>query len=190
MGRPVESDFRSAVLELAVQYFDAYPGVTVDDFRRWGGWSVAQLQHLEEELEYCRLAADAKPLEDAWAGWHLLPPLDALTMAYQGSDTWLAPEYRAWVFDAAGNSTSVILHDGRCVGLWDMIEVEDVLHEARVAFFDGHQHVSFELERVFRTLSKFLGLEVENVVQVRPERTLQEAGPSVYRSPLKDAVFE
>jgi hypothetical protein len=187
---PTEPEFHSAVSELAAQYFAAYPGATVEDFRGWGGWAESQLKPLEQELEYSRLASEAQPLDEAWAGWHLLPPLDALLMAYRSPQSWLPAQWIDWVFDAGGNATSVILRDGRIVGVWDIIQIEDVLHETRVALFDPDEKVSFELEQKIAALARFLEIEVGDVIQVKPDRPLKEAGENAFRSPLRNVAAE
>jgi hypothetical protein len=188
--KPAVFDFRVAVSELATQYFDAYPGATVDDFRWWGGWKEESLQGLTRELEYSRLASAAKPLDEAWSGWHLLPPLDALPMGYRSAQSWVPAEWTPWVFDAAGNSTSVILRDGQVVGVWDFIQLEDILYEARVALFDPGERVSIELDQEVAALSRFLGVEVGDIVQVKPDRPLKETGENAFRSPLRDRALE
>jgi hypothetical protein len=187
---PTEPDFHMGVSELAAQYFDAYPGATVEDFRTWGGWDPSQIRPLEEELEFSRLVSAPEPLEEAWDGWHLLPPLDALLMSYRSPQSWLPARWMDQIFDAGGNATSVILHDGRVVGIWDIIQLEDVLHEVRVALFDPNERVSFELDQQVAALARFLEVEVGDVIQVKPERPLRESGENAFRSPLRNAVVE
>ena len=152
--------------------------------------SGSRFRDLTRELEYSRLASAAKPLDEDWSGWHLLPPLDALPMGYRSAQSWVPAEWTPWVFDAAGNSTSVILRDGQVVGVWDFIQLEDILYEARVALFDPGERVSFELDQEVAALSRFLGVEVGDIVQVKPDRPLKEAGENAFRSPLRDRAVE
>ncbi len=187
---PGEPGFRRAVSDLAAQYFAAYPDATVEDFRWWGGWEESQLRLMGQELKYSRLASDATPIEEAWAGWHLLPPLDALLMAYRSPQSWVPAEWVDWVFDASGNATSVIVHDGRIAGVWDFLQLEDVLHEARVALFDPNEKVSFELDQQIAALARFLEVEVGDVIQVTPDRPLKDAGENAFRSPLRNTAAE
>jgi hypothetical protein len=187
---PTEPDFNTAVSELAAQYFEAYPGATVADFRWWGGWGELQLKPWEQELEYSRLASAANPLHEVWPGWQMLPPLDALLMGYRSPQSWVPPRWVDRVFDANGNATSVILHDGQVVGVWDIIQLEDILHEVRVALFDPNERVSFELDQQVAGLARFLEVEVGDVIQVKAERPLKEAGENAFRSPLRNAAIE
>lgn len=134
------------------------------------------------------MASEATPLDEAWAGWHLLPPLDPLLLAYRSPQSWVPAQWVDWVFDAGGNSTSVIFRDGQVVGVWDIVQLEDVLHEARVALFDPSERISFELEQRIAALARFLEVEVGDVIQVRPDRPLKEAGENAFRSPLRNAA--
>ena len=180
------ASFRRAVDELAAHYFAAYPGATLEDFCWWGGWNEAQLRPLWEELEYSRMVSEPRPLEDTWPGWQLLPYWDALPMAYRRPQAWLPTEWTDWVYDREGNATSIVLRAGRCVGIWDLVRLEDVLHEVRVAFFDPRERISFELEQVITAMASFLEIEVGQVVQVRPLRNLKEAEAGSFASPLGD----
>jgi hypothetical protein len=50
---------------------------------------------------------------------NLLPSLDPLIMGYKERERYLDQEHYDLVFDRSGNATSVILMDGKVVGVWD-----------------------------------------------------------------------
>jgi hypothetical protein len=51
----------------------------------------------------------------------LLPTLDSYLMGYKERHRYLDHKHYEMVFDRSGNATSVILVDGRVVGVWDYL---------------------------------------------------------------------
>jgi hypothetical protein len=49
----------------------------------------------------------------------LLPVWDAYLMGYVDRARLVQPEHRPWVYDKAGNATSVVLVDGLVAGVWE-----------------------------------------------------------------------
>jgi hypothetical protein len=65
---------------------------------------------------------------------NLVPMLDPYTMGYKDRRRLLDPVLNETVIDRGGNMTSVILVDGRVVGVWDLVEAPTAT--ARVLLFE------------------------------------------------------
>jgi len=55
---------------------------------------------------------------------NLLPWLDPYVMGYKLRHRYLDERDRSYVFDSSGNATSIILLDGRVVGIWDFEDAD------------------------------------------------------------------
>ena len=55
---------------------------------------------------------------------NLLPWLDPYLMGYKQRQRYLDERYSSYVFDRSGNATSIILLNGRVVGIWDFEDAE------------------------------------------------------------------
>jgi hypothetical protein len=130
----------SAVDVLVQRYVAAYGPVTVHDIAWWSGLPLrsvrATVGRLGDALVPVRLPgqaeehlmtaddlhrADHEPARPD-GGLALLPVLDPLLMGYRGRDRFLDPSLRGFVYDPGGNATSVVLGDGRVIGVWDLAE--------------------------------------------------------------------
>ena len=58
---------------------------------------------------------------------NLLPWLDPYLMGYKQRHRYLDERYSGYVFDRSGNATSVIMLDGRVVGIWDFEDADPPL---------------------------------------------------------------
>jgi hypothetical protein len=85
-------------------------------------------------------AADLEEL--AWTGTPrspsvaMLPALDPLLSGYARHAWFVDDRARSAVFDRNGNPTSVVLLDGRAVGVWDVLREPD--STVVVTVFDDH----------------------------------------------------
>lgn len=133
------SDEESADTDLVRAYVRAFAPVTLADVAWWTGLgrnrSSRALERLEDEVVAVRLAGDAREYlahsadtdELGWAGLtatpsvHVLPALDPCVMGYADKGRFVTDAARPWVFDRAGNSTAVVMIDGRIAGVWDTV---------------------------------------------------------------------
>lgn len=115
---------------------------------------------------------------------NLLPKLDPYTMGYKDRSRMLDPRRNEMVIDRGGNVTSVVLADGRVVGVWDLTEHPRAA--IRVLLFDPDHHDRRPvLERVAETAAFWFGepVALEEYTSMVPLR--QRSG--VMRQPLEAA---
>ena len=103
------------------------PG-TLADIVWWTGWNqgdtrraLASIDTVPVDLdgtEGLALAADIDPVPEPEPWIALLPALDPTPMGWSERDWYLAPDYRAALFDRTGNIGPTIWCDGRIVGGW------------------------------------------------------------------------
>lgn len=123
-------------------------------------------------------------IETDGAAVNLLPMLDPYTMGYKDRSRLLDPVFNETVVDRGGNVTSVVLVDGRVVGVWDL--AEDPINAVRVLLFDpDHRDRQRILERAAETAAFWFDgpVQVEEYSSMVPLR--QRSG--VMRRPLDDA---
>ncbi len=120
-----------AIRELIRCYIDSYGPVTIDDISWWTGFTKAR----------CRAAIaglDTEEVEvDGWPGplWRFeeqatelpsavraLPLLDPYVQGYRDRVRLLDPHRNEWVHDWGGNATATLVHRGRVIGVWQVIE--------------------------------------------------------------------
>jgi hypothetical protein len=119
-------------------YVRAFGPATLGDASWWTGLGVRRvgraIEALGDEIEEVHLAgrdddylmhtADVDELGAATLTERpsiaLLPSLDPLIMGFTDRSRYLDDMLRPYVFDRAGNSTNVVLVDGRIAGVWDV----------------------------------------------------------------------
>jgi len=127
-------------VELARWYLGAFGPASAADLRWWAGWNArdtaAALAALHADVaEVVITAQDGTPTQaylpseheaalpatdpDAARGVRLLPVWDAYLMGYLDRARLVAADDRPWVYDKAGNATSVVLVDGMVAGVWE-----------------------------------------------------------------------
>lgn len=108
---------------LAEAYVGAYGPVGLEDLAWWAGWSKKDARAAADGLDLSKKGGAMRPL----TGVRLLPVWDVLMVAYRNRDRLLAAEHAPYVYDRFGNATSVVLDDGRVVGVWDLGRSDDPL---------------------------------------------------------------
>jgi hypothetical protein len=116
---------------------------------------------------------------------NLLPLLDPLLMGYKERGRLLEPEYAPFVIDRTGNTTSVILVDGRVKGVWDYKVMKDP--EIKFHWFEKPAAVvRKQAEELARDRGRFLSdreVDVRTCARMRP---LAERTAGGFMSPLKE----
>ena len=118
---------QEARVQLASRWLAAYGPATVDDFKWWSGWTVAQTRTalegagaIEVDLETSKgvvLPGDLDPDEEVEHSAWFLPALDSTVMGWKEREWYLGP-YRPLLFDTNGNAGPTIWWEGRVVGGW------------------------------------------------------------------------
>ncbi len=141
LGAPLaEPEPAQGRIELARWYLRAFGPATAADLRWWAGWNArdtaAALAALSAEVTEVSLNAQDAPAAvaylpseqepalratepDSARGVRLLPVWDAYLMGYTDRARLVAEQDRPWVYDKAGNATSVVLVDGMVAGVWE-----------------------------------------------------------------------
>jgi Winged helix DNA-binding domain len=137
-----------AITELVERYIARYGLVTLADIAWWTGLGVGRCRTALAELED-RVVPEHVP---GWDGDHvivradldrllqptasratqlsLLANLDPYTMGFHNRARMVDAARREFVYDRGGNATSVVLIDGRVVGVWDVLA-----HQGEARFF-------------------------------------------------------
>ncbi|MET9586447.1 winged helix DNA-binding domain-containing protein [Streptomyces sp. NPDC006539] len=119
----------AARAELALRWLRSYGPATEADLKWWTGWGLGQVRQALEVAgaEEVRLDSGAtgwvsqgdtepEPTLEPWAA--LLPALDPSAMGWADRGFHLPVEYRAALFDRAGNIGPTVWWNGRIVGGW------------------------------------------------------------------------
>jgi len=123
---------------LASWYFERFGPATVHDFAWWSGLTktqaraavaVAEIRSGPEDGIHGSGAGGEPP-----AGVRLLPIWDTLFVTWKDRSRFLPDALLPFIYDASGNATSVVLIDGKVLGVWAM-ESDGTELEIRVAPF-------------------------------------------------------
>jgi hypothetical protein len=131
-----ESEAR-AMVAVVKQYVRSFGPVSEDDIVWWTGFGRRHVRWALEQIEteivalaieginlnYILLHSDLERLTTMEYPdvpiVNTLPCLDSYLMGFKNRARYLGKEHTNWVFDRSGNATSVILVDGKVVGVWD-----------------------------------------------------------------------
>ena len=140
-----------AITILVSLYLASYGPASEVDIAWWTGLGKTKVRQALKELEdqlvevsipeigegFFVLQADMKQVEAVKPPREpvisLLPYLDPYLMGYKQRERYLDQEHYDLVFDRSGNATSVILVDGKVIGVWDFEDSEEPL--AKVFLF-------------------------------------------------------
>lgn len=198
LGRYDEAE---ATRLLVRAYVGTYGPVTFADIVWWSGIPASRIRQaigasgvelqavsvkgLEGEFFMTRTGAETLVNREPVAlTVNLLPELDPYAMGYRDRDRYLDPEKKDMVFDRGGNATSVVLVDGRVVGVWDL--TEDPAPTARVLLFDSHISARDAVFERAASMGEFWFDKPVAVVEYASMTSLTER--SIFRrKPLDDA---
>lgn len=196
-----EWDEDTATQELVRLYLDSYGPASRADLIWWTGLPARRIDEAIDRLGAVLTTVsvtglgnrllmtqtalhDTKTTDPTTSAVQLLPKLDPYTMGYKDRSRMLDPRHNEMVIDRGGNVTSVVLAEGRVVGVWDL--VEDPNAAIRVLLFDpDHRDRRLILERAAESAAFWFGepVAVEEYTSMVPLR--QRSG--VMRQPLDAA---
>jgi hypothetical protein len=192
-------DERAAVRELVDRYTAHYGPVTEADIAWWTGLrrpavraAIASLDHLVrvrvEGLQgvFFLHGTDVSRVERDGASnertMSLLPVLDPYLQGYRDRTRFVHSRDRPFVIDASGNTTSVILLDGRVAGIWDLVAD---LAELRLCFFDAvDTRTRRRVHALAANVAAFMTADAIPVVEVDRAAPLTDRSAGRFRSPL------
>ena len=117
---------------------------------------------------------------------NLLPALDSYIMGYKERDRYfLSNNHNSYVFDRTGNATSIILSDGRIIGVWDVIKDD----KPKVKFF-LFKETKDTIKDLIRQKAKKIGKFIFNtdvlITECNSMIPLNERTAGSFMSPLKE----
>lgn len=181
-----------ALAKLAPLYFEANGPATLGNFAWWAGLKGAinktvlgklglepvSIEGLEDVHFATRTCLDELRAGSEVGSTNLIPFWDAYLMAQTNRRRYLDEKWANRVVDKNGNTTNVLLKDGRVAGIWDCVE-----DELRFASFEP-----VKLEAVRAAAEPLHGLlDFRKVSKVRIPRPLDEGGQNRFMSPLKES---
>ena len=191
-----------AITILVSLYLASYGPASEVDIAWWTGLGKTKVRQALKELEdqlvevsipeigegFFVLQADMKQVEAVKPPREpvisLLPYLDPYLMGYKQRERYLDQEHYDLVFDRSGNATSVILVDGKVIGVWDFEDSEEPL--AKVFLFQEigkilREEILVEAER----LGEFIAEAKVKVKECDSMVPLTERTAGSMMSPLK-----
>jgi len=165
---------------LADRYVSAYGPVGIDDVKWWTGWTKTETLAATDGMDLNRSGNAADVLE----GTKLLPVWDILMVAYKNRDRLLDPSYGPLVYDRYGNATSVVLHDGRVVGQWDLGAADSPLAVRVAAFNDWPGSLWDAVEGEVNRIASLVGAESVSVIRIDEPTDLLDSSRNRFLAPL------
>lgn len=201
----------SARIETTRRYLTAYGPSSLGDVSWWTGFSTGQVQRaishlkrdcarffvdgIKEELFGIRDSADflKKKHVDVANPILFLPPLDPFMLAWAKHERIVDAPWEHFVYDSYANPTSVILYQGKVIGLWQFREhikgvlelhvFQDALDKRGAVFDKAEKHALF--------LGKLAEcVEVDIAERALPEKTLKEREGGSFLWPLLKDIKE
>ena len=183
-------------------YIDSYGPATISDICWWSGFTTARVREYIESNKkqldmiscgnnagYYILEKNREKLEKTGniqqESVIFLPAHDPLIMGYKERDRYIDKKYFYHVFDKGGNSTSVIVKDGKIIGVWDCVEKPEPL--IKLFFFKkpGSSVVKKAAACAIKMGSFILNKEPE-IKTCECMRPLSERTMGGFMSPLKE----
>lgn len=138
-----------ARVEVVRRYLRAYGPARLEDAAWWTGLPVADVRRVLEVLgrEVVKFPVDGlgeglvtlREVADQTrkgggqqASILFLPLWDAYPLGWRDRTRVVEPRFAPWVYDPAGNTTSIIVEEGRCIGLWQFRDGDSVTLEFHI----------------------------------------------------------
>jgi hypothetical protein len=143
----VVDNVEAARLEVVRRYLRAYGPARFEDIVWWTGLPAAEVRTLLEQLgrEVVRFLVDGlgeglltlREVADSTRKGGLaiaerilfLPLWDAYPLGWRDRTRVVDPRFASWVYDPQGNTTSLIVEEGRAIGLWQFRDGDTVTLE-------------------------------------------------------------
>ncbi len=138
-----------ARLEVVRRYLRTYGPGRLEDIAWWTGFAASEVRRLIEQLgrEVVAFPVDGlgeglialRETVDLMRKTHpepgrilFLPLWDAFPLGWRDRTRVVEPQFAPWIYDPAGNSASVIVEDGRVIGLWQFRDGQTITLEFHV----------------------------------------------------------
>lgn len=138
-----------AKVETVRRYLRAYGPARIEDASWWTGLPLADVRRVFETLgrEVVRLPVDGlgdglvtlREVSDQTKKGGgtpdrilFLPLWDAYPLGWRDRTRVVEPRFAPWVYDPAGNTSSIIIEEGRCIGLWQFRDGDSITIEFHI----------------------------------------------------------
>jgi hypothetical protein len=143
----------------------------------------------ELESDFVMLRSDRDMISDMKLGnkpsVNLLPTLDPYLMGYKQRGRYLKSEYYDRIFDRSGNATSIILLNGKIVGVWDF--ADDKQPQVKLHLFEElSKDIMEHIMRKAEALGEFISGQEPEVRIVTTMVPLIHRTAGAFMSPLRD----
>ena len=199
-----------ARLEVVRRYLRAYGPARFEDIVWWTGLPATEVRHILEMLgrEVVRFLVEGlgeglltmrEMAETARKGGLQVPerilflPLwDAYPLGWRDRTRVVDQRFAGWVYDADGNTTSIIVEEGRAIGLWQFRDGDSISLEFHI--FEPYNNrlnaVRLAAEAHAAELAKVSGARDVRVVERALPAALAERPAASFLWPLgKDPIF-
>ncbi|MHB8585499.1 MAG: winged helix DNA-binding domain-containing protein [Thermoplasmatota archaeon] len=187
-----------ARVRLAVAYLRAFGPASSRDYAWWAGIPQEEADKafaaLSERIEPCAVdGSSAAGLviikEDAATeppSGHaaLLPAQDPFLLGYYDRSRYAEPATAPYIWDKAGNATSVIVIDGDIVGVWDF---EPSRRSLSIRYSPFKAFEEKRIEPAVDRLMDFLELKEVRMERVALPEPFAQRAPGSFEHPLKQA---
>ena len=183
-----------ARMEVVRRYLRAYGPARLEDIVWWTGISANEVRHILESLgrEVVRFSVDGlgeglvtmRETSDATRKGGsgtpdrilFLPLWDAYPLGWRDRTRVVEPRFAPWVYDPQGNASSLIIEEGRAIGLWQFRDGDSITLEFHI--FEPYNN---RLNAV-RLAAEGHAAELARVAGAREVRVVERALPA----PLAD----
>lgn len=136
-------------VDVVRRYLRCYGPARLEDAAWWTGLQVAEVRRVFEVLgrEVVKFPVDGlgeglvtlrevadQTRKGAGAVERILflPLWDAYALGWRDRTRVVEPRFAPWVYDPAGNTTSIIVEEGRCIGLWQFRDSDSIAIEFHI----------------------------------------------------------
>ncbi len=193
----------TARTETIRKYLRAYGPASMDDISWWTGLPLLQCQRSVAHLRREALRFHVDTYRDDMIGLketvellrrksgndeeiQLLPPWDPYTLGWRCRKRVADKEVLPFIYDASGNATSVIVDNGKVIGVWQYRDNEVNMLEYHIFnnYRDRKKVALPRIEEWARNLSKLSGALTANIVERPLEATLSSRPAGSFLWPL------
>ena len=198
-----EYSIEESIEKVVTGYIEKYGPVTEEDIFWWTGFNKTPVRKVLDkekenyerilvndfEQEFLLMKKDYDLLKNAkdhsLNTINILPDLDPYTMGYKNRERYIPNKFFNHVYDRSGNATSMILLNGRVVGVWDFISAKEplikfcLLHELEPTIIE-------EIKEKIRKIGMFIFEGEINIKQCNKMEPLKTRVPGEVMTPLKD----
>ncbi len=145
----IPEQVEQARVEVVRRYLRTYGPARLEDAAWWTGLPMADVRRvlevlgrevvkfpvdgLGEGLVTLREVADQTRKGGGQPERILFLPLwDAYPLGWRDRTRVVEPRFAPWVYDPAGNTTSIIIEEGRCIGLWQFRDSDSIALEFHI----------------------------------------------------------